>query len=817
MRRSTPLADPHRCPDCSATLTAALATTGGCPACGLPLQHPLGRELLATLSRADELLAQLRALAPAPTAASLAAPSPYPAASRPAPLPRRGLRPSSVPALLLGLGALCLLVAAVIFLAVAWSSLGVGGRTGVLLALTGAAAAGGVVLARRGLRVAGESLATVALGLLALDVLGAASAGWLPQQPAGATTTVLGSAVLVAGLAWSLAQPQLVAPQVLAGIALLTAWAGAMELTSGSLLVQAAGVVAGLGVVALGQHGRQGAARALAPTGLAVAMTTWALLTLHGLDAALAAPRLAALWSADGTGWRLLAAVALAGPALLVARTPVARVVVVALALVAAAATLTLPVVDEGTTAVALAALAVVLLGSAAAAALPRAWAAAPLAPAGIAAVPLVGVLLHLAAQAADAVLGAGPAFSAPLTAATAPALPVAHPALAVPGVLALGLLVVVAARALGLRRGLREVVTPSAALLGCTCAASLALTSGLLWPVVAALLVSGLGAVLVAGLVQRDLPWVGLVVLGLAVVVALPSAALTGVATTVAALAAVGLLVRPVAPRATAMAEAVLPLALGGAWWAWAEVGGLAVAGRGLPLLVLLGLLALARPRQECEVPAALVATLGALAAVGSADGVAGLGLATSLALHLTVAGALVVATSLLHDHRRRAAAPGGLLLAAATWVRLADLGVTAPEAYTLPTAAVLCLLAVLRLRSRDQAPSALLVPGLALATVPSLVWVLADPLSLRAALLGAACLGLVLLGLRLRWSAPLLVGALVGGAVVVRELAPYAAQTPQWVLIGAAGAVLTAVGVTWERRLGEVRAAAGVLDRLR
>ncbi len=49
---------------------------------------------------------------------------------------RHGLRPTSVPAILLGLGALCLLVAAVIFLAVAWSWLGVGGRTAVLVGLT---------------------------------------------------------------------------------------------------------------------------------------------------------------------------------------------------------------------------------------------------------------------------------------------------------------------------------------------------------------------------------------------------------------------------------------------------------------------------------------------------------------------------------------------------------------------------------------------------------------------------------------------------------------------------------------------------------
>ena len=51
----------------------------------------------------------------------------------------------------------------------------------------------------------------------------------------------------------------------------------------------------------------------------------------------------------------------------------------------------------------------------------------------------------------------------------------------------------------------------------------------------------------------------------------------------------------------------------------------------------------------------------------------------------------------------------------------------------------------------------------------------------------------------------------------LVLRELAPYAAQTPQWVLIGAAGTLLTVVGITWERRLRDLHAAAGYLAGLR
>ena len=49
-----------------------------------------------------------------------------------------------------------------------------------------------------------------------------------------------------------------------------------------------------------------------------------------------------------------------------------------------------------------------------------------------------------------------------------------------------------------------------------------------------------------------------------------------------------------------------------------------------------------------------------------------------------------------------------------------------------------------------------------------------------------------------------------------VRRELTPYAADVPQWVLIGIAGTLLTVVGITWEHRMRDVRYAAGYLRRL-
>ena len=109
-------------------------------------------------------------------------------------------------------------------------------------------------------------------------------------------------------------------------------------------------------------------------------------------------------------------------------------------------------------------------------------------------------------------------------------------------------------------------------------------------------------------------------------------------------------------------------------------------------------------------------------------------------------------------------------------------------------------------------------MTPGLSLALVPSLLWVLADPTGLRALLLGLGCLGLLLAGARLRWTAPVLLGATVGALLVLRLAAPYLGDAvPRWVLIGGAGALLIAVGATWERRLTEARRVMGRVRAMR
>ena len=296
-----------------------------------------------------------------------------------------------------------------------------------------------------------------------------------------------------------------------------------------------------------------------------------------------------------------------------------------------------------------------------------------------------------------------------------------------------------------------------------------------------------------------------------LAVVAALPNDVLTAVALAVATALSVHLMRRT--DLTGDVATAAFATAFGGLVWAAGSALSVPEVYLAMPVLLVLGGFAIWRPEPVLEISAAVVGTLASLGAV-----LAAVDTPRALAVHLTVAGVLVTASALVHPTRRFLAWPGGLLLAMATWVRLAELGVTVPEAYTLPSALVLTAVGCWRLlRDDHSATLRMLAPGLTLATVPSLLVVLDDPTSLRALLLGLGCLALVLAGVTLRWSAPLVVGAVVGAALVLRELAPYAAYLPSWVVIGLSGTLLLVVGVTWESRMRDVRTASRYVARLR
>ncbi|GAA2145869.1 hypothetical protein GCM10009844_21140 [Nocardioides koreensis] len=809
----TRYADPRSCPDCGATLPADPLA---CPVCALPLQGPLAVALFGTLSQANRLLEQLRASAAATP--SFASPLPAPAAAMPAPgapvaaaAPRRtGLRGASVPSVLLGLGALCLLVAAVTFLAVAWSWLGAGGRTGVLVALTLTAAGLGVWLAGRGLRAAAESLTLVSLGLLALDTVGADSADWLGQLSPSGLVCLVGGTLLAGSLALALFPHRLLTPQAVAALGLWILAAGASGLTTHEQAVRVLAVLAFAGLAAFGR--RRGLA-ALPWLALLGAAGWWIAVVMFALADAADHATVRALWL-EGHGLGMFAA-----SALLLLPIPFAgrRTLVPQACGAAAAALLTvtvaLPGTDEGATLLATVSLALLLLWSGASLVVPGRWRAVTLAPLALSAAPVAVVAAALLLQASANALAVGEPFTRSVGVRLPDVSAFAEPALLVPCVVGL----LLAAATVDPAHG-RDALPAAAALAGLAATATLALGPGPLWTVVAA------SSLVAAGLVADALrrsdrtgsveATAGGLVGSAAVTIALPSAVLTTLTAALLVLGAAVVAARGRFPGARVAAWSVLPLATAGLIWSAAEVAGVDPAYRAAPVLLVVAMLAILRPRDEVELSAAVAALVAAGAAVPAAADPT-----TSLAVHLTLAGALVSAGALVNPSRRHLAWLGGALLAAATWVRLAELGVHAPEAYTLPSAVALLLVGLRHLRRHPAASTVTaLGPGLALATTPSLLWVLAgDPVSARALLLGLGCLALVLVGTRLRWHAPLVAGTSAGTLLVLRELAPYAAATPQWILIGLAGTLLTVVGVTWESRMLEVRHAAAYLGRLR
>jgi hypothetical protein len=544
------------------------------------------------------------------------------------------------------------------------------------------------------------------------------------------------------------------------------------------------------------------------------AVLGWLYVTISGLGRAIDDQTLAHLWG-HGAVWPLLAAVVLAcGAAPVIGLGRVPTLVGCSVAGLVGTVVVVLPTLDNSLTGATASLLACVLAWAAVAALAPVVWrpvAALPLA--GAAALPFVA-LLDLLGTAVQATLDVGAPFSQPFDMQVAASSTWVAPWLAAPTLVGLA---VAGCALVGLAAPLRRtawlVALSGAAALGGLI--TLPLYDVPLAAVVAMLVVvSGAGLAAAGRADDRTAAWLrsGAALAGvLAVAAALPSDLMTAIVLTLVTAACLHLMRRT--DLTGEVASVTFTAAFGGLAWAAGAVASVPEVERAVPILLVLGGLAIWRPEPALEIPAVVVAAVASAGAVSAA-----VDTSTALALHLTVAGALVTASSLIHPERRFLAWPGGLLLAMATWVRLADLGVTVPEAYTLPSALVLSAVGAWRL-SRDDGSATvrLLAPGLTLATVPSLLVVLDEPTSLRALLLGLGCLALVLTGVVLRWSAPLVVGGLVGGLLVLRELAPYAAELPSWLVIGLSGTVLLVVGVTWESRMRDVRTASRYVASLR
>ncbi|MGP3684855.1 SCO7613 C-terminal domain-containing membrane protein [Streptomyces sp. IBSNAI002] len=713
---------------------------------------------------------------------------------------------------LLTLGAVLLAVAALAFTLLSWGSLGIAGRSAVLAGVTAAALAAPAVLLRRGLASTAESVAAVGLLLTVLDAYALYAVG-LPGTDGTAYAAGAAAALAAVWAGYGLALRGLRIPlpaAVLAAqfplpLAALAAQAGpsglgwallataaldaALALRARAAAVPAA--VLGAGALLIGATGCWTAASpgdALAPAGLLLAAAAL------GTAAAWREPR---AWPAALAGG-LAVVVALGGtarPALDPAWAVPAHLLA-ALPLLAAVRVRALPapvrrglagagVVAAGLAAAAAAA-AVAPLLSARALVLGEVWAAAdpardPFWPG--AAVP---VTLLVAARAAGWLsrVSARPeaaTVAAPAAAVLAWAGLFAAPellGLPVAAVFAVQAVVTGAAGVLALRTPGRAVALAAA---GCALLGAVSVSLGALDGRAATFAVWGLlGAGCAAGAAYAP--------------AARPLRA-------GAAVCAVGY-----ATGLVAAAAALTDLAV--VWWA-------------LPVLAVPAAVAALGPRLGAvRVPAEIAAgAAGALAVALSA------GRAGTLALTLALAGVICSGAAVRAD-RRALGWAAGALFAAATWVRLAEAGVTAPEAYTLPVTAPALVLGFLRRRG-DLAASSWTAygPGLAATLLPSLLTVLAGPQAgtaswLRPLLLGLAALAVTLAGAQRRLQAPLLLGGAALAAVALHELAPYVVQLagalPRWVAPALAGLLLLAVGATYEKRLRDARRLRDAIGRL-
>lgn len=840
-------ADATRCPDCRAALEGRLQ----CAVCGFDVESPEVREIWGHLEQIDELVAAARARTAVPPAPRVAPAPETPPAPQVAPPPFPFLAPAgpgqpSVPvtaglsagSVILGLGAALLVLAAVIFVSFAWSVVGVGGRAGILALLTAVVGVAGGWALRRGLRGSTEALwlvfagfvsadwfAACGLGLFGLDGL----SGWQVAVPWWVLLSITSAAV--GATSRRLADHPVVTLEVVAGVALLPVVATMGE-ALGDVGVRAFWLLAIITVLA----------SAVAVVAQLLWQRVWSVIAAV-TGAALGTAMLAAAvveatahtepgeYIGQAHGLPLLLVTVAAG---VVAVWRAARAAAVAVTTLLVTLLVALPVSDplEG-----------------------QAWFV------WLTVVVVVVASLRLSGRIGGGGVGAGLLIGGGTiavlvvlgwTSGLTPLLATLGESLRGPRDLPFlvgtrdvttdGRLVPWAAHVGGAglvttlvivtrwphetaRRHARQLLVVAGLVAATTVVALLAEVGA---PVVAlglAVVVVGLALALVGRWCGTPWELVGALVVALAPVLVVPTWDGVVVAAAVSLLL---LLLMAVVRRSQVFVASVATFAAA-LWSVLLTV--LAVnhpdvdlAIRPAVSIVLAVALLLVvvgtglqqppvawRPGLPPEGVGAVTTVVALLAGIGTQD-------AAWLAAWCTGAGVTALAIGLLVPRRRWVRWVGTGLLGLAWILRLAASDVTTVEAYTLPFALVALTVAVLALR-RDASLGtfAALGGGLALALVPSTLVALADPVSLRALLVGVVALALVGVGLALRWQAPFVLGAGALLLVAVVELAPYGWGLPRWVLIGGAGLLLLIGGITWEDRVRDGRAAARFVRSMR
>jgi hypothetical protein len=223
------------------------------------------------------------------------------------------------------------------------------------------------------------------------------------------------------------------------------------------------------------------------------------------------------------------------------------------------------------------------------------------------------------------------------------------------------------------------------------------------------------------------------------------------------------------------------------------------------------LGTAALRAGQPEERVAAGTAALAGLAAAVTSSS----VGAWGQVGLQLAVVGAAAAGYALVAG-RREVAAVAVADLVVAAWIALAGASVETPEAYTLPAAVGLLLVALPRIRAAAPSWSAE-GAGLAVALAPSAMVVVAEPTAPRLVLVVLAAAAVTVSGTVLHRRAPFVIGATTLAFVVVGLLGPDVLLLPRWLTLGTVGLLLLVVGATYERRRQQAREAVAWVAQMR
>lgn len=800
------LIDPTLCPECRSILSG----DARCPACGLQLQGPAAVELWQTMQRADQLIDQLRlqaAAAPVP-AATPARPTPTGTAPPP-PMRRPVKKPSaSVPVILLTLGGLCVMVAAIVFVAVAWGSLGVGGRTAILGLVTLLMTICAVVLTHKELRWGAETFWVIVTGMVIIDILGARAAGLfgddfhLSRKLSVALLLVLMSGLAYAVGIWSAKKPagQIISVQITALIGLCIGNVSGIRAfeTPGLMSAIVIPVFAILAIIAW----RPVKIFGFGLSGLVIANWFWLVGVgiLEALDTQ-------AHWWASLDWWPL----ALAGGYAAVATVPklpyAARVAAAGMCLSAWSLLILGP--DHSTPTQRTTWIALMILASAILVALGgRVWSRAGSISGTLWAIPAV---LSLALEAFSASIIDNQGSDQSLTKVVFGGLEEAWWAQLLLGI-SVSALLLSAHRLLPehtRRNGLIASIpltylTMSTALIGVAGALGLPL-----WAFTGILTVLLVGAILTTWSCGPEL-----------------TGLLPGGATT-AALTILWLSATFDNDALAAILSSMLVVIMAGYWGAATRAGRRAetlIALAAIPILAMWILIrtwfAVDLNTDFLSVSCAILAAVVLLAAkpVSRLSGqnperlvlesigiLFGIGASLFLwsehhGLTITIFAGTLALVSLIHQDREPfawASVVGGLF---GWWSQVAN-DTFVPERYSLPLAAMLLAAGIWRLRrSPDQGSLRALAPGLILGLLPSLILALDDPLTWRGAILFAAGVLILLIGAFTRTASPFYAGAVITALMALRYLGPWAQGIPRWVGIGIVGLLLLGLGVSWE-----------------